>query len=489
MNRGLAIIASCILLLATLLLSNGCNLSKRAEVIPSTTPPASDTPTTKPNSPPSSAIIEPTNRSVTERLILQNYPTASAVVISPDGRRTAYFSGQSIVVDGVESKLNHRPIPNSLVFSPDSKRLAYAALKDDKYIVVADGVEGKQYEGGAVYRTPPVPRFSPDSQHLVYAAIAWEDLYKPFIVIDGVDGDAISSDFVYTPDGKHLAYAVTVSNTIKATVKDGNVVVTGERAGVRVMVDGIGGKRYDRIQPDSLVLSPDGNRIAYVVETDKKFVVVDGIEGEQYFAVKYLVFSPDGKRFAYWGQNVEFSMVGGAVDQKNFVVVDGVARPTPYSLSCIQSLFFTPDSQHVAFFTPSSLVVDGTETKIDTPASISSFPPVLSPDGKRLANVTFRKDESSGKLMGFVVVDGKPGKEYDGGAGYFALTSAVFSSDSQHVAYPVHENQGKRAFVVVDGIEGRVYDSVSKLGFDSPDRLRYNAVKGGSLYLVEESIK
>ncbi len=83
-----------------------------------------------------------------------------------------------------------------------------------------------------------------------------------------------------------------------------------------------------------------------------------------------------------------------------------------------------------------------------------------------------------------VVVDGKQGKEYSISVGY-----PIFSPDSQHVAYWVSEYGGKRSFVVVDGIAGRVYDLVSMPVFESPNHLRYNAKKGDSLYLVEETIK
>ena len=146
MNRRRVLIPLCLFLVALLSLT-GCNLSERTEVTPSSTLPASVPATTKPTS--STAFsIDPTNRTITERLILQNYPTGPAVVISPDGRRTAYFSGQSIVVDGVETKLSHRPFANTLVFSPDSKRLAYAANRDNKFIDLL--IRGKHILKGAI---------------------------------------------------------------------------------------------------------------------------------------------------------------------------------------------------------------------------------------------------------------------------------------------------------------------------------------------------
>jgi len=53
---------------------------------------------------------------------------------------------------------------------------------------------------------------------------------------------------------------------------------------------------------ESLAVSTDGKRVAYLAQVDKKyFTVVDGQEGEQYnFVWKYtLIFSPDSKSVAY----------------------------------------------------------------------------------------------------------------------------------------------------------------------------------------------
>lgn len=52
------------------------------------------------------------------------------------------------------------------VFSPDSKRLAFAVKSGDKWCVVVDGAEGKQYDTFAGWNVV----FSPDSRHFVYLA-------------------------------------------------------------------------------------------------------------------------------------------------------------------------------------------------------------------------------------------------------------------------------------------------------------------------------
>ena len=160
------------------------------------------------------------------------------------------------------------------------------------------------------------------------------------------------------------------------------------------------------------------------------------------------------------------------------------------------SLVFSPDSKRVAYLAGTSgkqiLVVDGKEGKAyDETWGVNGEHVVFSPDGRRVAyvatsggkRVAYWKD-SGGKQ--FVVVDGKPGQAYD------EIASVVFSPDSQHVAYGA--KVGDKWVVVINGKEGQRYDNfLFYYGrgtiFDSPNSLHYLAVKGDSVYLVEETLK
>jgi hypothetical protein len=68
------------------------------------------------------------------------------------------------------------------------------------------------------------------------------------------------------------------------------------------------------------------------------------------------------------------------------------------------------------------------------------------------------------------------------------------SPDSRRVAY--RAKMGNKQFVVVDGKEGKQYDSVdivamgeARIIFDSSDSLHYLPREGSNIYLVEERIK
>lgn len=70
---------------------------------------------------------------------------------------------------------------------------------------------------------------------------------------------------------------------------------------------------------NSLIMSPDGKRIAYKAHkpdpSDKELVVVDGVEGKEYDGIgpNNPVFSPDSKRVAYqaWGKGKELLVIDG----------------------------------------------------------------------------------------------------------------------------------------------------------------------------------
>ena len=74
--------------------------------------------------------------------------------------------------------------------------MAYAAKADNKWFVVVNGNEGKQYDG---LGSPLL--FSPDSKRMAYAAKASN---KTFIVVDGKEGNQY--DAIVTPEGGRIVF-------------------------------------------------------------------------------------------------------------------------------------------------------------------------------------------------------------------------------------------------------------------------------------------
>jgi hypothetical protein len=225
-----------------------------------------------------------------------------------------------IVVDGKEGKQYKGLGEGSPQYSPDGKRIAYIAMVTKKgkpkWCVVVDGEEGEFYDeikGGSII-------FSPDSKHVAYLASIHaenkenlEEKFrdktndKYFVVNDGKEGKQysgiVNGTLVFSPDGNHLAYIARsggyflivdekekASFAISATIKPLYNPVTGKLLCVVrdknkyfLVQDGKEGKRYHGISPTSIVFSDDGRHIAFTAMSgDKQFVVLDDTEGRKY---------------------------------------------------------------------------------------------------------------------------------------------------------------------------------------------------------------
>ena len=102
---------------------------------------------------------------------------AESLEISPDSQRVAYVASVGnkwlVIVDGEEGKQYDGIGEGSLIFSPDSQRVAYAARVGNKLLVVVDGEEGKQYDD--IVRGGRIVFDSPDSLH--YLALKGNRVY------------------------------------------------------------------------------------------------------------------------------------------------------------------------------------------------------------------------------------------------------------------------------------------------------------------------
>ncbi len=300
------------------------------------------------------------------------------------------------------------------------------------------------------------------------------------------DSRLLKDSLVVSPNGRRVAYVA--------------------RAGARafVVVDGKEEKHYSAVGkeipyvtaegPEVLHVgtpkfSPDSRRVAYVAREGKKwFVVVNGNEENPYDDVGglTLIFSPDSRRVAY----------AASVAGKQFVVVDGEKKEKPYEW--IGALLFSPDSRRVAYRAGVGgrqvVVVDGKEEVPYDGVAQGEGPGFFpgswwvaidylylrfSPDSRRVAY------EAILGARVLAVVDGKEEKynseEYNG-----VREGPIFSPNSRRVAYAVSLPNEQCWFVMVDGKKEKPYDLIGEesLVF-SPDsqRVAYSA-KASAKWLV-----
>lgn len=233
--------------------------------------------------------------------------------------------------------------------------------------------------------------------------------------------------------------------------------------------------------PSRVVFSPTGH-VAYPAGPKNNRIVLDGVLGEEFDSIDRFEFGPDGRALAAVARR----------DGNGYAIV-GPRTFGPYgavgSAHILASfpIAFSPDGRRFAFRVREEerrfMIVDGRPqgpyTDVDHP--------VFSPDGARVAYAANQGGDhgrslyvvSGGKW--FIVVDGKPGEEFDSvglatDAG-FPTVSPTFSPDGKRMAY--RASVEKKQFVVVDGKKETEADIILGLRF-SPDsrHLAYTAVTG-----------
>jgi hypothetical protein len=297
----------------------------------------------------------------------------SRLTVVRDGIKVADFDGDSCGVNGLwwspdgahfcfsifrgGNFLDGKRLPGgSLTFSPDSKRRAYVtASGDEAFRVVTDSVPGPELRE-LVAR----PFFSPDGKHLAYAG---RDSAGCHAYLDNTPGPAFDEvrELVFSGDGRTFGYLAQVSDTWK-------VVVNQEVK--HFFADGS--------VPSLLQLDQSGANTAFLLENDGQYLVMHNAErGPDHDGqVERVVLSSDGSRVAYSVQAyVDFQYVGT-------VFVDGEANED-YSEIVSQTMQFSPDSKHYAYFADDAsgltVVLDG--ERVALCHSLATGGPYFHPDG------------------------------------------------------------------------------------------------------------
>lgn len=421
-----------------------------------------------------------------ETYIGQILPTAIKyrLMVSPNGKRFAYTAGadgkkyspevdDGYVVAVVDNKqgIKYNFISTTqfgqIKFSSDSKKYAYLAAKGRESFVIINGEE-KRRDSGIIASSII---FSPDGKRVAYAS-------HTFVVVDGVRGkryDRVSYP-KFSPDGKRVAYAAK----------------SGGRS--FVIVDG---------QPQKLcaanpVFSPDSKRLActagkQTLKSREFYTVLDGKKGKVYEHISYLKFSPDSKNIAYvartgkkWivvhdGKEIAhydtrpFGLNFSPDSNKVFYVVRKGRKRTLVYGNKVGDLFrmhsklkFSLDGKRFAYI---GFGDKGRHAVIDWQKSKSYYRVrglAFSPDSKRVAYAA----SSNGKW--FVVVNGVKGKEYDDIAG-----NIVFSPDSKHIAYAAKKNS--KWFIVINNTEGKAYKLIFGKIYGTSNRM-WSSTSPGSLH-------
>jgi hypothetical protein len=244
------------------------------------------------------------------------------VVLSPDGTRVAYTaraareSGPFFLVVGDEREplLGDAGRP---AFSPDGRRVAYQASTEEevrgedgrvgvrhKRFIVVDGRKGPEFAKVSN------PVFSPDSSKVAYCA---GTTGATFIMVNEEKGPELVSceNPAFRSDG-------TVAYVAYARDSDGTYVQVGDRR--EPSFPGI----------HDFVFSPDGKRLAYYVilrgEEDKCALVLDGVATVEASRCLWSpVFSANGRHVAYMLRRSRAEYLGA--DSKIRPAIENIGPP------------------------------------------------------------------------------------------------------------------------------------------------------------------
>lgn len=399
--------------------------------------------------------------------------------LSDDGAHVAYLTGRgTFVVDG-------RPwdadgVIVDVTSSPDGVRFAAIGKKGFQVFVIIDGRRSEDFD--YVSR----PAFSPDGRQVAYAARTGQ---RQWVVLNGrkqmehepyesvlligranapLEGpwkrDVTLPQPVFSADGHSLAYPAA-------------------RNGKRfVVVDGREGEPFDEVLTP--IWSPQGKRLAHVARRERMWcVVIDGVRGEFFDHVPEPLFSPnpvfsaDGSTLAYLASR----------EKRQFLVIERRGRrEIPYTHAYTAAL--SPRGTRSACVAATEagrtfkgalgnafVVVDGRAGPEFDRVDTSTI--VFSPDGTRFA---YEKGSfgPAGEQQAIVV-------DHSAGEGYGSVRKALFSPDSRHVVH--WATRGRKEHLVIDGDPGEPYDEIqiSPIVFSRDSKqVAFGARRGRELWWV-----
>ena len=361
-----------------------------------------------------------------------------------------------LVLDGKKKDESYRRI-STLRFRPERNEVTYIAkMKGGEVFVIGDQL-GEPYDdvGGD---SDDEFQISRDGSVVAYEAIRENDDVEGKTVVNWNGGKIFEGFFAgMSLDGESVAYIVPTGQYVEepawARAELRKLIIEtrdGEKSSLSLGTASLFSEGESIYSP-RVIFSPDGKHFAYaLLDTDftkrpakhDYYVIIDGDEGKHYgFVDSQIIFSPDGRKLAYVASE-EYSLA--KADAKKFVVINTQGQPQRYK-KINTPVIFSPDSKRLAYVASNDwlqkgddpwtfsqgaqfVVVDGQEGKHYTGALMS--PPVFSPDSKHVAYIVAYQYVD--RKEAFLVLDGEEGKQYE----FIDMKlGPVFGPDSKKVAY------------------------------------------------------
>jgi len=184
-----------------------------------------------------------------------------------------------------------------IFFASNGKNTVYKIKKGDQWSVIWNGTEGKTYD----FVSNPV--FSFDGTQIAYNA---EINGQAFVVVNNtyeINAYQKANHIVFSRDGSTITFVATKGSNayvvISAKIADisGTLTESEEYSEIGIAQD-------PESNSSAIILSENGDRIAYVIiEDNKVYIVIDGQMSQAYDNIISFSFSEDGTDFTYEAQN------------------------------------------------------------------------------------------------------------------------------------------------------------------------------------------
>jgi hypothetical protein len=373
---------------------------------------------------------------------------------------------QWLAMDGRKSRRYRAIAADDLAFDPGGRRLAFAAEvteHPERWVVVADFVEGRSWEGVAGLR------FGPGGRRFVYAAL---DGGRWRMVVDGVPGRPFEGvdvgSLAFSPDGTRVSFVAGDGDCARPVIDavPGECAVRivglapGDTAGDDVVVladatDGssahvlVGARRVlDLPRVGAMAVDATAKHWAVTAQSHGGWrLVVDGREGEEAFdAIDRVVWAPRGGMVAYAARrNDAWHVVAGGKVSASYAEVE---EPV-----------FAANASHVGYVArDAGRSVVAIDNRVVWESAAPATALALSDDGSREG--WFYRDGGAA----VIAVDGER-YPFD-----VAIDRTLrFSHDGKHWAALAGSLAEHRLFLVVDGRTRVTFDSTELFGSPSGD--------------------
>lgn len=383
----------------------------------------------------------------------------------PDGK-------QAMALDGKYWSVWDCILRGGAVFSPCSAHLAYCAERQGKAHVVLNESPGKAFD--KIAEGSPV--FSPNGKILAYAAL---DGTKWKLLVNGGERRSYDSiprwNPIFSSDSRHLNYGgwrsgnayVSIDDTEYGPYDDLPPITTLPNIDIRVPIK-------PKVSPNAF--SSDGRHWAFVAKRDDKwFVVRDGVEGKAYDEIvpDTLTFLSDGHSLVYAAVEAGHYLIARNDSEQ---IVEGRLHPCGLTVSPIgTAIAYIVQRQNEEYS------VYWRDHCIGWYKSVPVGTLAISPDGGHLAFLAINK---KGDVV--VVVDGSEVGPFDS----VRRRSPIFSQDSKSFAFAATHGVGRDNVVVNGRISIGPFNSIVDEGpiFVESEQVRFIAIKEGYVVAVEHNL-